>query len=64
MGKKILGLDIGIASVGYAVIDEETEDIIEAGVRLFESGDASKNIDRRGFRGIKRNLRRKKHRLD
>lgn len=60
----ILGLDIGIASVGYAVVEKETNKIITAGVRLFDSADASKNQERRGFRGTKRNQRRKRHRLD
>ena len=63
MEKMILGLDIGIASVGWAVVGAESENIIESGVRLFESADASKNQERRSFRGIRRNIRRRKHRL-
>lgn len=63
MEKMILGLDIGIASVGWAVVGAESENIIESGVRLFESADASKNQKRRSFRGIRRNIRRRKHRL-
>ena len=64
MKKYTLGLDIGIASVGWAVVDSETEEITEAGARIFESGDASKNQSWRGFRGIKRNSRRRRHRLE
>lgn len=63
MGKNILGLDIGIASVGWAVVESESENIVESGVRLFESADASRNQERRSFRGIRRNIRRRKHRL-
>ena len=63
MEKVVLGLDIGIASVGWAIVGAETENIIESGVRLFDSADASKNQERRAFRGIRRNIRRRKHRL-
>ena len=62
--KIILGLDIGISSVGWAVLNENTKEIIESGVRLFESGDASKNQERRAFRESKRVTRRRKHRLE
>lgn len=62
MGRKI-ALDIGISSVGWAVVSDNY-DIIDAAVRLFESADASKNTDRRDFRGTKRLLRRKKHRIE
>ena len=45
----ILGLDIGIASVGWAVVGAESENIIESGVRLFESADASKKSRKKKF---------------
>lgn len=64
MEKCVLGLDIGIASVGWAVVGAESEDILESGVRRFSSADASKNQDRRSFRGTRRNKRRQKHRLE
>lgn len=60
----VLGLDIGIASVGWGIIDEITNQVVDCGVRLFESADASKNEDRRGFRGARRNKRRKNNRLN
>ncbi len=60
--KLILGLDIGIASVGYGIIDENYE-IITAGVRLFSEGTAANNLERRTFRGTRRRMRRVKHRL-
>ena len=44
----ILGLDIGIASVGYAIIDENYNVLI-SGVRLFREGTAEENTGRRGF---------------
>ena len=59
----ILGLDIGIASVGYAIIDEKYNVLI-SGVRLFREGTAEENAGRRGFRGSRRSIRRSRHRLD
>lgn len=56
-------LDIGIASVGWAVVDDSYR-IIDLGSRLFESADASKNTDRREQRGRRRNIRRKQHRVE
>ncbi|MBK9327981.1 MAG: hypothetical protein IPM95_01440 [Sphingobacteriales bacterium] len=75
--KKILGLDIGVSSVGLSVIQEhEKEKIItEMAVRIvpedpnfhgkFYSGNtASKNIDRTTDRGIRRGIQRFKLRRD
>ncbi len=58
-----LGLDIGIASVGWAVVDSEDK-VIECGSRLFESADASQNEERRGFRAGRRLVRRRQHRVN
>lgn len=60
---KVLGLDIGIASVGWSLIDTDNNKIIDMGVRLFNSADASNNQQRRESRSARRTLRRKKHRL-
>ena len=43
----ILGLDIGITSVGYGVIDYKTRDVIDAGVRLFKEANVENNEGRR-----------------
>lgn len=59
----ILGLDIGITSVGYGLIDYESKEVIDAGVRLFKEADAENNEGRRGKRGRRRLIRRRKHRL-
>ncbi|WP_346660533.1 type II CRISPR RNA-guided endonuclease Cas9 [uncultured Veillonella sp.] len=59
----ILGLDIGVASVGYAIIDENYNVLI-SGVRLFREGTAEENVARRGFRSSRRGVRRSRHRLD
>ena len=60
---KILGLDIGISSVGWSILDTEKKEIVDMGVRLFETADASNNQQRRFARLARRNLRRKKYRL-
>lgn len=68
---KILGLDVGIGSLGWAVVDEDARRIDDLGVRIFESGEegASKAADRasqvrRGYRSTKRlNKRRKQRKL-
>lgn len=57
-----LGLDIGIASVGWGIIDENY-DVKDSGVRLFSEGTAKANETRRVMRGQRRRLRRQKHRL-
>ncbi|WP_334329020.1 type II CRISPR RNA-guided endonuclease Cas9 [Companilactobacillus sp. HBUAS59699] len=65
MGRKIsLGLDIGVASVGYSVIDIEAGKIIELGARLFNSSVAAENETRRGMRGARRLSNRKKQRRE
>lgn len=64
MSDLVLGLDIGISSVGWGIINEKTGDIIDAGVRLFEEADRNANEDRRNFRGARRLKRRRKHRLE
>lgn len=60
----VLGLDIGIASVGWGIVEKESNEIVDCGVRLFDSADASKNEERRGYRGGRRLTRRRKNRLE
>lgn len=65
MGKDyILGLDIGIVSVGYGLIDYHSRQIIDAGVRLFPEANAENNVGRRAKRGARRLKRRRIHRLE
>lgn len=68
-----IGLDIGIASVGWAVLENDSNDepkrILDLGVRLFEKAENPKNGDslaqpRRMARTVRRRLRRRRHRLD
>lgn len=66
--KYTLGLDIGIGSVGWAVVQNEGEHWIEDfGVRLFDSSEnpkdkCNKNQERRAQRAARRVTRRRSHR--
>ena len=56
------GLDIGVASVGWAVVNDEYE-VLESGSNIFESANASQNVERRSYRQTKRLLRRIRNRV-
>lgn len=60
----IVALDIGVASVGYAVIDKMSETVIEAGSNIFPEASAANNQVRRGMRQARRLKRRERTRLD
>lgn len=63
----VLGLDLGVASIGWAVmeIDENNEPInlVDANSVIFESVDKKNNDDRRNARGSRRVLNRRKERI-
>ena len=59
----ILGLDIGIGSVGIGLIEKETGKVIHASSLLFPSGDPANNSERRKNRGGRRLPRRRKIRI-
>ena len=58
-----LGLDIGIASVGWCILDEN-DTIMKAGVRLFPEGKSDENQKRREKRASRRLLRRRQFRIE
>ena len=65
---QIIGLAVGIASVGWAVLESEKEQIIDAGVRVFSKAEAAKTGSslaepRRLARSTRKRLRRRHHRL-
>lgn len=67
--KYSLGLDIGTASVGWAVINEDKQRIEDLGVRIFERPENPKNGEslakpRRDARSARRRLRRRRQRLN
>ena len=58
-----IGLDIGIASVGWAVLNEADGSIDDLGVRLFTARNSDNNAERREHRSSRRLLRRRVTRL-
>ena len=67
--KYVMGLDIGIKSIGWAVINLEKNRIEDLGVRLFEAAERPKdggavNEKRREYRSLRKRLKRKKVRMD
>ena len=69
----ILGLDIGISSVGWGLLELDTNrqpfKILDTGVRIFTPGEvpktgASKALERREKRGARRIIQRREYRLD
>ena len=71
---RIIGLDGGIASIGWAIIDFNPEDrsgtILDCGTRMFNSPEGQdsrgiflKNADRRGHRGQRKVIRRRRQRM-
>ena len=69
MKNYILGLDIGIGSVGWAVLNLDDNRLEDFGVRLFDSGESNNgkdrlSQDRRKYRGTRRLVRRRSHRKD
>ena len=63
MTRLVAGLDIGVTSIGYGVIDIDSGEFVDYGVRLFEEGRTENNEKRRSARGRRRLLRRRKTRL-
>ena len=59
----IIGLDIGISSVGWAVVDSNNYKVIESGANIFDEASASQNEERRSARQLRRLHRRKKTRI-
>lgn len=71
---RVLGLDIGSTSIGWALLDDDTGTIEACGVRVFpegvdrdrKGGEQSKSAARRTARGMRRQIARRasrKHRL-
>ena len=70
--KKILGIDLGIASIGWSLVKEYEDrgknEIIDFGVRIFTKAEnpktgASLALPRREARGARRVIRRKRKRM-
>ena len=70
---KTLGLDIGSNSIGWAIVDKKSKEIIGTGVRIFQEGvnrrvqggkENSKNAERRKARLMRRQYFRKRLRKE
>jgi len=68
-----LGLDIGITSVGWAVLEHNEEEepvkIVDLGVRIFDRAENPKDgsslaRSRREARSARRRIRRHRHRIE
>ena len=59
----VLGLDIGVTSVGYGIVNRETGEAVDFGVRLFSEWDPANNQNRRAKRSGRRLHSRRKNRL-
>lgn len=65
------GFDIGSNSIGWAVVSDKSESILDAGVLVFQEGvnhdtqgkELSRNVSRREYRQIRRQIFRRKIRL-
>ncbi|HRY31733.1 MAG TPA: HNH endonuclease domain-containing protein [Bacteroidales bacterium] len=58
---KILGLDLGTNSIGWAVVDKEGQSIIDCGVRIFPEGLVKDTIGQ-GDKEVSNNAARREHR--
>lgn len=57
-----LGIDVGIASTGWAVINQDNANLVDFGIRLFET--ATEASEPRKYRSARRNVRRNKWRRE
>lgn len=66
--KYVIGLDLGISSIGWAVVNKDKKRIENLGVRLFPAGEKPKdggslNENRRLARGGRRRVSRRRVRM-
>jgi len=67
---KVLGLDIGSNSIGWCLVEDEVQEIVDTGVRIFQEGvakqdereEASRNAKRREARMMRRQIDRRRRR--
>ncbi|MDW2924502.1 type II CRISPR RNA-guided endonuclease Cas9 [Mesomycoplasma ovipneumoniae] len=58
-----IGFDLGIASVGWAIINSETNEILNWGSRIFKEREKGA-ADRRSFRTTRRTIRRRQYKSE
>lgn len=54
----VLGLDVGSNSVGWALINTDTEEVVDLGVRIFQEGVENLNGQNEQSRGVQRRMKR------
>jgi CRISPR-associated endonuclease Csn1 len=59
---KVLGLDVGYASLGWAVVDTDEQNITAMGVRIFTEGVANINSSQEQTRNAQRRMKRRMRR--
>lgn len=69
MAGRILGLDLGVASIGWCLFDSDEGPIVAMGSRVFQSAledktPTPKNAKRRTARGLRKTIRRRQMRRD
>lgn len=69
MSRGILALDLGVASIGWLLLESDEGPILAAGSRIFEMAveaktKAPKNLKRRTARGLRKTIRRRQMRRD
>lgn len=57
-----IGLDMGIASVGWAIYDQEGQKFLDRGVKIFNQANSA--ADRRSNRALRRRYHRQFHRIE
>lgn len=60
--KYVIGIDLGVSSCGWSILDYETREIVKSGVALFTASDDAKN--RRTLRSSRRLKKRRLHRIE
>ncbi len=61
MEKYVVGLDLGVASVGWAIYNSQKKELEKTGVRFFNQSRDAK--DRRNVRNVRRRLKREDNRI-
>lgn len=69
MSQGILALDLGVASIGWCLLESDSGPVIAMGSRVFEMAveaktKAPKNLKRRSARGMRKTIRRRQMRRD
>ncbi|MGL4589769.1 MAG: type II CRISPR RNA-guided endonuclease Cas9 [Mycoplasmatales bacterium] len=62
MKRVSIGFDLGVASCGWSIVDCETKEILDYGVKIFKKSEKAE--ERRKHRGLRRRYSRQAHRIE